>query len=74
MFLSESSTNTDNEVFKEPCGLNKLLWKVKRETEGQRRMKWRHCNIQLREREWDLVLFVFLYFNQKQRRAAVENA
>lgn len=34
MFLPESSTNTDGEVFKEPCGLNKLLWKVKRGIEG----------------------------------------
>lgn len=41
MFLSESSTNTDNEVFQKPRGLNKLLWKVERKNERQRRMKWR---------------------------------
>lgn len=73
MFPSESSTNTDNEVFKEPRGLNKLLWKVKRETEGQRWMKWRRCDIQLREGVGSGA-FCFLYFNQKQRHAAVENA
>lgn len=27
MLLLESSTNTGSEVFTEPCGLNKLLWK-----------------------------------------------
>lgn len=33
MFLPESSTNTDNEVFQEPRGLNKLLWRKGEEVE-----------------------------------------
>lgn len=31
MLLLESSTNTGSEVFTEPCGLNKLLWKEEEE-------------------------------------------
>lgn len=85
MLLLESSTNTGSEVFTEPCGLNKLLWKEEEEekkegveegVEEKNEMASLLVTVG-REWEWDLLLFfsfLFFYFNQKQRRSAVEKA
>lgn len=78
MLLLESSTNTGSEVFTEPCGLNKLLWK---EEEDEKRRgggeKWNGVSASYsweRARVGSAALFSFFYFNQKQRRSAVEKA
>lgn len=67
MLLPESSTNTGNEVFTEPRGLNKLLWKVRKERERKREgggepegMRDEMASLLVRagrKREWDLLLF-----------------
>lgn len=78
MLLLESSTNTGSEVFTEPCGLNKLLWKE--EDDEKRRgggEKWNGVSVSCsweRARVGSAAPFSFFYFNQKQRRSAVEKA
>ena len=82
--MPESSTNTGSEVFAEPRGLNKLLWKEQRGGEvkyekkkggGGGKIKWRLCWLKLGARgaseSW---IRCFSDFNQKQRRSAVEKS
>lgn len=67
MLLPESSTNTGNEVFTEPRGLNKLLWKVREDRERTREgggeaegVRDEMASLLVRagrKREWDLLLF-----------------
>lgn len=85
MLVPESSTNTGNEVFTEPRGLNKLLWKEQRGgTNKEKRVrrgggeKNEMASLLVtvgREREGEGErICCFFDFNQKQRRSAVEKA
>lgn len=73
MFLPESSTNTDNEVF------SRAAWP--KQTAVERREKEREAEksemaslTYSRERESGSGIWCFFTFNQKQRRAAVEKS